>query len=74
MAKDTSGPAFPYDQRFPGMSLREWFAGQAVCGVIACIHPMKIEPEANAKLARMAFAIADAMLTESAALSEGGDR
>ena len=45
--KDDGGPAFPrmpvfnYSEKglvpteFPGMSLRDWFAGQALCGILA---------------------------------------
>jgi len=47
--KDDGGPAFPCDwvdtqphtgiqvvrEQFPGMSLRDWFAGQALQGIIA---------------------------------------
>lgn len=44
--------------------LRSWFAGQAIADILATVHPMSIEQEANAKLAGMAYAIADAMLAE----------
>jgi hypothetical protein len=66
------GPAFPSegeghgDPKYhsPGMSLRDWFAGQAIGSALACMNPITIEPDANAKLARMAYALADAMLSE----------
>ena len=36
MTKDTGGPAFPstYPNR-DGMTLRDWFAGQALAGILA---------------------------------------
>jgi len=36
--KDTGGPAFPEscgDHIIPGMTLRDWFAGQALSGMIS---------------------------------------
>lgn len=67
-ARDDGGPAFPrtgegvgnpaYDA--PGMTLRDWFAGQALVGLIA--HP-KNEGHAS-ELSLVAYAIADAMLKE----------
>lgn len=68
------GPAFPYvlpDERdpesgagicegefAPGMMLRDWFAGQALAGLLADPENMN-SPEKNAKLA---YASADALL------------
>jgi hypothetical protein len=54
------GPAFPVPQDSKademGMSLRDWFAGQALAGLIAqCNMP-------NEVYARMSCSIADAML------------
>jgi hypothetical protein len=53
-------PAFPRDHRYSGhngMSLRDWFAGQALCGLLAS------EMDAdNVTFARGAYNIADAML------------
>jgi hypothetical protein len=65
--KDNGGPAFPHDGRdngpgnikgraHDGMSLRDWFAGQALAGF--CSDPdMKTHHMAN-----MAYELADAML------------
>jgi hypothetical protein len=62
--KDNGGPAFPTvagQQVYSnGMSLRDWFAGQAVAGISAnadwwaCAHEDQI--------ARQSYEIADAML------------
>ena len=65
------GPAFPVpDSYYPhggirhgfnGMSLRDWFAGEAMKALIAAF------PENSAPaIARLAFAQADAMLAERA--------
>ena len=59
---DDGGPAFPmsctrdgYMPNVPeGMSLRDWFAGQALAGLLANVS--------NQVDARVAYAIADAML------------
>lgn len=68
------GPAFPVPQELDGqgmprtaqecngMSLRDWFAGQAVNGLIA----QTVRPVSAATLAAEAFKVADAMLTERA--------
>ena len=81
MAKDDGGPAFPESvsadslgglnfSRYTGMSLRDYFAGQALDGFIergAIAHIKdayglgEIEP-AYGILAKGCFAIADAML------------
>lgn len=67
------GPAFPstvqYDGRnicdIPGMSLRDWFAGQALAGLLASQdRATRIQDNVT-----QAFAVADAML---AVRSEGG--
>jgi hypothetical protein len=61
-SQDTGGYAFPNDFKYPenkGMSLRDWFAGQALTGVLATSHR-----ESPALLARWSYEIADAMLKE----------
>lgn len=65
--KAKGGPAFPttvhpnssdgHDGMMTGMSLRDWFAGQAVGGLIAAGFDM-------ADAVRCAFATADAMIAE----------
>ncbi len=73
------GPAFPYafqhedDSHFtsggfaPGMSLRDWFAGQALAGLLSC-HSHQAGEDFDAK---QSYAFADAMLTERAKTTEG---
>jgi hypothetical protein len=74
MVKDSGGPAFPMpgsvdgngNVTYPeyGMSLRDWFAGQAL---IAMFDPRDIGPfgervDETARVAICAYAVADAML------------
>ena len=73
--KDTSGPAFPvppnseeqkergYWEYPQGMSLRDYFAGQALSGWLASFAGMdsKIKPE---EVAKESFQFADAMIAE----------
>lgn len=65
---DDGGPAFPAHQAtdngmayttVPGMTLRDWFAGQSLAALSATgeIYP-------HSELARTAYEIADAMLAE----------
>jgi hypothetical protein len=66
---DDGGPAFPFEERdangqfrqFSGMTLRDWFAGQALNG---CQRPSADGSEySNAKdIAEAAYSIADAMI------------
>lgn len=73
MAKDHGGPAFPNqnqhgDSDQVGMSLRDWFAGQALVGMLASTaHPNANGPETQAAKgwAQMSYILADAMIAES---------
>jgi len=64
---DDGGPAFPCDstnKQLPtqcGMSLRDWFAGQALMGIIAApgCEPDDSHPPG---IATLAYMFADAML------------
>lgn len=66
------GPAYPYDKGdkiFRGMSLRDWFAGQALSGLVAAIGPgyspnQLVHAEG---MADDAYSLADAMLARRAA-------
>ena len=67
--KDTGGPAFPaweqdtYGAKFfnEGMTLRDWFAGMAMQGLLAC----PVQPQSGPDMyARDAYTLADAMLKE----------
>ena len=67
------GPTFPipgseYSTTDYGMTLRDWFAGQALTGVMAaCANDTRGQSEPHeAMFARKAYAIADAMLSERA--------
>lgn len=64
--REDGGPAFPteprgpvYGDKYDGMTLRDWFAGQALAGIIA--HP-NLEGWEPAITAKWAYEIADAML------------
>jgi hypothetical protein len=75
------GPAFPYAFSFPddpgspgginlGMTLRDWFAGQALHGWLASFSPDAVHPVKNdvaADVAHASYAMADAMLAARAA-------
>lgn len=71
--KDDGGPAFPlftpagqYAPRAEsGMSLRDWFAGQALAGLIACHTGLEAPPD-DGYAAESAYDYADAMLVERA--------
>ena len=74
MSKNGGGPAFPVpndanvnDQE--GMSLRDWFAGQALCGILSGAEYENVKIAADKRnlersevLAALALHIADSML------------
>lgn len=65
MAKYDGGSAFPNgDQR--GMSLRDYFAGQAAGTLmLSCMENIELSPDrVAAAAARAAYMLADAMLVE----------
>jgi hypothetical protein len=58
------GPAFPFDgygERVSGMTLRDWFAGQALAGVTSSVND-EISVGQVEGIAEIAYALADAML------------
>ena len=64
---DSGGPAFPAqwdDKDNEGMALRDWFAGQALVGIInACAMDTRVHGETSEMLfARKAYSVADAMI------------
>lgn len=77
MSKRDGGPAFPtladveYESGHAleldtsGMSLRDWFAGQALNGLIASIQPHERLTD-HPLAAKNCYAVADAMLAERA--------
>lgn len=61
------GPAFPVaagQAQYPGMDLRDWFAGQALVGLLARQTADVCTTPAPREAALYAYAIADAMLAE----------
>ena len=79
MSKDNSGPAFPHHFTqdsvgdCAGMSLRDWFAGQALAGLMAnsaelrnITTPMQTQREADLSIAQAIYELADAALAERA--------
>lgn len=54
------GPAFPSPGAFDGMSLRDWFAGQAISGSVAYANFHESDDAQTA--AKYAYRVADAML------------
>ena len=80
--KPTNPIAFPFaaiDQSHQmepwieqGMTLRDYFAAQFVCGTISTVHPISVEPAAYEKFARMGYAMADAMLRARQSMESEG--
>lgn len=67
MTKDNGGNAFPalYHDDTPGMTLRDWFAGQALVGMVTSDRKSKEGEDGNSARSRLATAsyrMADAML------------
>lgn len=68
-SKDNGGPAFPNEgyARFEGMTLRDYFAAEAMQGAISSlINGELANSETDALLAKASYMIADAMLLERA--------
>lgn len=59
---DSDGRA-PTDYPFPdsGMTLRQWYAGKVVSGLVVSDPATNLDPT---QLAKFAFAVADAMIAE----------
>ena len=70
MSKNTGGPAFPTENEhqsgpstmhYEGMTLRDWFAGQALAGILTDTSYDHGKPEI---IAKRSYQMADAMLAE----------
>jgi|LakMenEpi03Aug12_release.lakeMendotaPanAssembly.Ray.scaffolds.fasta_scaffold5263503_1 hypothetical protein len=66
---NTGGPAFPIrsteSRLYTGMTLRDWFAGQAMQGLIASPRgPASGEDATDEWVAKTAYVVADAMLSQ----------
>ena len=84
MSERDGGPAFPEAiavgpagdvyPGFSGMSLRDWFAGQALAACIQKCVPQECNTDENMEqmFARKAFLVADAMLAALATAKTGG--
>jgi hypothetical protein len=71
MENKDGGPAFPQVgpsiyETIDGMSLRDWFAGQAMVGIIKTADGATIRNWAIEKMAVDCYELADAMLRERA--------
>lgn len=71
---DDGGPAFPsptseFEDGWDGMSLRDWFAGQALAGMFNHAGWINTIDNDQVEAAKRAYLIADAML----AAREGGE-
>lgn len=68
MSDETGGPAFPAEmltERFPGMTLLDYFAGQALAGMSANSEMLdNVTQTSTAAIARWSYDIAAAMLAE----------
>lgn len=65
--QDDGGPAFPLEwEGFRGMSMRDWFAGQALAGMLSSNHFTPSGFGFEEFMAKKAFNMADAMLAARA--------
>ena len=69
MGKNDGGPAFPMSfgegPSQEGMTLRDWFAGQALAG-LASLPTLTVKSLDDEPYSRVAYRLADAMLAERA--------
>lgn len=61
--------ATPREFQMQGMTLRDWFAGQALAGISSCLTGAEGKPIYNI-IAQDAYAMADALLAERKETSE----
>lgn len=65
-ATNDGGPAFPvpgteFNERYPGMSLRDWFAGMALQHIPVLLHANLVNRSCE-NIAEWSYKVADAML------------
>jgi hypothetical protein len=58
------GNAFPIQPNFPGMTLRDWFAGQALTGLIVNTQKNHIDNDESKRLAEISYKLANSMINE----------
>jgi hypothetical protein len=61
MKKETGGPAFPHGMAFQGMTLRDYFAAQAMQGLGSQLSIYSVTVD---EVAELSYRQADAMLKE----------
>ena len=61
MKKETGGPAFPHGMAFQGMTLRDYFAAQAMQGLGSQLSVYSVTVD---EVAELSYRQADAMLKE----------
>ena len=61
MKKETGGPAFPHGMAFQGMTLRDYFAAQAMQGLVSQLNLYHVSVD---EVAELSYRQADAMLKE----------
>jgi len=65
MTKKDGGPAFPNEYDYiPGMTLRDWFAGQALAGLWTDDSAVAMSRSCSVVMAEDCYQMADAMLAE----------
>ena len=63
-SRDDGGPAFPEAGRHGGMTLRDYFAGQAIIGFLASEGAELDDRKPEKDLAAICYRVADALLVE----------
>lgn len=70
MSINDGGPAFPvsavpdYNKGADGMSLRDYFAGQAIMGCVVGTSNIGFNGDITRDVVRRAYSVADAMIAE----------
>lgn len=68
LTKYDGGSAYPFGVNYPGLSIRDWFAGQVLAGLKA----NKIySQDSEEMLAAQAYAMANAMIKQKRSIENG---